>query len=186
MNPREVQKFRIREILVPLLILVAVIFMWILKNNSISQEENTFKSDNPDFELYAQADFDFESLFEYNLPIVLDFGASWCGPCQLMKPVLEKMNKDLQGQVIIKYIDVDELPEFSAEFPITVVPTQFFFMADGTPYIPGENAQVDFRTYKLADTGAHALTAHEGYLDEAGLLLILEEMGFQISGGTPQ
>ena len=181
MEPNKTQKFRIREVLVPLLVLVAVLCVWYIKSNTTTQPAKTASGPtNPDFELYAKEGFDFESLFAYNLPVILDFGASWCEPCQLMKPVLEKMSVDLEGKVIIKYIDVDEFPALTAEFPITVVPTQFFFMADGTPYRPSDNLPIDFMLYNLASTGEFALVSHEGFLDEEGLLLILEEMGLSL------
>ena len=186
MEPREIKENRIAKILVPLLIIIAVFFVWMLKNKPISQAEITVSEENPDFLLEASADFELEKLFEYELPVILDFGASWCGPCQIMKPTMVKLNESLRGQAIIKYVDVDELPEFTANFPVTVVPTQFFYMADGTPYDPGESAHVELLTYKRADTGEHALTAHEGYLDEQALLIILKEMGLELLSGTGQ
>ena len=184
MEPKENQNFRIKEILVPLLILAAVLCVWFVKNNPQSQGSVSPAALTPDFELYAKEGFEVDGLFQHNLPVILDFGASWCGPCQLMKPVLEKMNEDLQGKVIIKYVDVDEFPALSAEYPITVVPTQFFFLADGTPYYPSADIPINFQVYNLASTGEHALTSHEGYLDEDGLLLILEEMGLDVQGGV--
>ena len=181
MESENTKKFQLKEILVPILIIIAIVFVWFMKNNSLSGvSTSTPKAINPDFELYATEGFDFENLFSYNLPVILDFGASWCGPCQEMKPVLEKMNEDLQGKVIIKYIDVDLFPDYTAEYPITVVPTQFFFNADGTPYYPSNTIPIEFMMYNLAATGEFALSSHEGYIDEAGLLLILEEMGLQV------
>lgn len=60
-------------------------------------------------------------------PIVLvDFYATWCGPCQLLAPILEEVEKEIPDLEIVK-IDVDELPNIARRFGIMSIPTLIVF-----------------------------------------------------------
>lgn len=56
-------------------------------------------------------------------PILMDFTATWCGPCRLQHPIIEKMEKEYKDRIEVRVIDVDEHPELSAKYKIRVVPT---------------------------------------------------------------
>ncbi|HJH32750.1 MAG TPA: redoxin domain-containing protein [Methanosarcinaceae archaeon] len=56
-------------------------------------------------------------------PILLDFTATWCGPCRMQKPILDKLEKEFGDRVEIKGIDVDQNQELAAKYSIRVVPT---------------------------------------------------------------
>ncbi|HIH70297.1 MAG TPA: thioredoxin fold domain-containing protein [Methermicoccus shengliensis] len=56
-------------------------------------------------------------------PVLYDFSASWCGPCRLQKPELERLKQRLGDAVDIRVVDVDENPELAARYGIRVVPT---------------------------------------------------------------
>jgi len=58
---------------------------------------------------------------------LFDFSATWCGPCKMLNPVLEKVSEDLAGKVDFYHIDVDESPEASSSFGIRGVPTMIVF-----------------------------------------------------------
>lgn len=53
---------------------------------------------------------------------VIDFSASWCGPCRMMAPVLESLSDEMAGKVEFYNVDVDEVPELAAEFQVQSIP----------------------------------------------------------------
>jgi len=121
--------------------------------------------------------FDFDALKARGLPMLLDFGSESCQPCREMKPALIEINKQYQGRAVVKYVDVWEDTEAGADFPLSAVPTQFFFYADGTPYVPPAEYESMFTLYTLRSTGEHALTAHVGGLTEEEMHRILSDLG---------
>lgn len=54
---------------------------------------------------------------------LLDFWAVWCSPCKIMEPVLEELEKELQGKVEIEKINVDEKPDEAAKYGVMSIPT---------------------------------------------------------------
>ncbi len=121
-----------------------------------------------------------EKLKEKQIPIIIDFGAEWCAPCNMIHPILAKMHKELSGRVEVHYIDVDESPKAASDFPTPVIPTQFFFNSDGSSYVPSEELMKKYRFKMYEDSaGVHVLTSHEGYLAREDFDLILSEMGIK-------
>jgi len=56
---------------------------------------------------------DWEAYLDSDVPIILQTGADWCGPCKMLKPMLEAVCKDYEGKVQYVYMDVDKFPEIS-------------------------------------------------------------------------
>ncbi len=54
---------------------------------------------------------------------VLDFWATWCGPCKFMEPIIEEIEKDLSGKVEFEKINVDEHQDISAKHQVMSIPT---------------------------------------------------------------
>ena len=66
-------------------------------------------------------------------PALIDFYATWCGPCKGLAPVLEELSEEYAGKIDIYKIDVDEEFELASLFGIRSVPTLLFVPMEGTP-----------------------------------------------------
>lgn len=81
--------------------------------------------------------FDFETLKEWkyngNMPAILDFYADWCGPCKMLAPHLEQLQKLYKGKLQVYKINTDQNRELSAAFGITSLPTIVFVPMEGQP-----------------------------------------------------
>ena len=66
---------------------------------------------------------DFETKVVNEAAAVVDFSATWCGPCKMLAPVLEEISEQLGGKVNFYNVDVDDDPELAGGFAISSVPT---------------------------------------------------------------
>ncbi|MBP5443620.1 MAG: thioredoxin [Treponema sp.] len=57
------------------------------------------------------------------IPVVVDFWASWCGPCQMMGPVVEELSEELDGKVKFCKVNVDENPELAQNYDVMSIPS---------------------------------------------------------------
>ena len=69
----------------------------------------------------------FASLKAGNQPLVVDFWATWCGPCRMVAPIIEELAKEYEGKLVVGKCDVEENEDLAAEFGIRNIPTILFF-----------------------------------------------------------
>ncbi|PHR24015.1 MAG: thioredoxin [Fluviicola sp.] len=69
---------------------------------------------------------EFDQLVNQSNPILLDFYADWCGPCQTLLPIVDKLSNEYKGTVEIRKVNVDENQELAAQFKVRSIPALFF------------------------------------------------------------
>ena len=60
-------------------------------------------------------------------PVLVDFSATWCGPCKKLEPIVDELAGDFQGRLKVVKIDVDKAPQTAARFAVLSVPTLLLF-----------------------------------------------------------
>lgn len=73
---------------------------------------------------------EYEQLVKGDKPLLLDFYADWCGPCQSLMPVMEDLSNEYGKDVIIAKVNVDENPQLAQQFQVRSIPA-LFFVKDG-------------------------------------------------------
>ena len=69
----------------------------------------------------------FESLKNGEKPLVVDFWATWCGPCRAIAPYIEELAKEYDGKIVVGKCDVQENDDIVMEFGVRNIPTILFF-----------------------------------------------------------
>ena len=73
---------------------------------------------------------EFETVLNQGKPVLLDFYADWCGPCQGLLPIIEKLANKYEDEFIIQKVNVDQFRELSAKFKVRSIPA-LFVLKDG-------------------------------------------------------
>lgn len=67
-----------------------------------------------------------KTVLQSPIPVVVDFWAPWCAPCRMVAPALEKLAKELAGEVLIAKVNTDEDPQWAQKYGVQGIPTMLF------------------------------------------------------------
>ena len=111
--------------------------------SSQTAEEKSEKTETAKVQYLTTSDFrkkimDYEShpdewVFAGSRPAIIDFYATWCGPCKMMAPMVESLAGKYAGKVDFYKVDIDQEPELASVFGIRSIPTFLFIPMKGNP-----------------------------------------------------
>ena len=88
----------------------------------------------------------FSEIVKSDIPTLVDFYATWCGPCKMMSPVLERIKNEMGSQVRVLKIDVDKNQDAAEKFKVRGVPTFILFKKGEVQW--RQSGGMDFNTLK--------------------------------------
>lgn len=89
---------------------------------------------------------------ESQIPVLIDFYASWCGPCSRMKPILEKIAKEYTDKIRVGMVDIESETELASRYEVRSIPTQIVFK-DGHLFARSVGAKNEKQLLRLINEG---------------------------------
>lgn len=122
---------KIFGIIVVVIIIIGLIAIIAIKG---SNKEETKTQNEGIWALDVKASFKKEDVLESGYPALLDIGGAECIPCKSMRPVLEELNEEWQGKIVVNFVDYWKYPDLAKQFEFSSIPTQFFYDENGKLY----------------------------------------------------
>ncbi len=73
-----------------------------------------------------------EEVLKSDIPVLVDFWAAWCGPCQMVAPIVEDLAEEYDGRIRVARVDVDSNPQAASAYGVRAIPTLLIF-SGGSP-----------------------------------------------------
>lgn len=103
----------------------------------MSETSPTSKTQKLDLQGFKEKIFDYEVneswAYKGTKPAIIDFYADWCGPCQMLSPILEEIATENEGKLDIFKVNTDQSPDLSAMFGVKGIPAMLFIPVEGEP-----------------------------------------------------
>ena len=107
-----------------------VMFWFIVSSSAMAQNAAKVEITDLNLQSFKQKVWNFDKDKSFNrlgnLPIILDFHATWCGPCKMLAPHLQALQNKYKGKLIVYKIDVDKEPLLAQRFKVEAMPTMVF------------------------------------------------------------
>lgn len=100
-------------------------------NDTVTDEGNQTEMPVANSKDKGQEEWIKQTTIMSSKPMLIDFYATWCGPCKQLSPILDELEKIHEGKVIFKRIDVDQEPELAQEFHVEAIPMLMFVTPKG-------------------------------------------------------
>lgn len=94
-------------------------------------EANQSEMVTPSEDAESQDGWSKQTTLMANKPMLVDFFATWCGPCQELTPILDEIEKNHKGEIIFKRVNVDQEPELAQTFRVEAIPMLLFITPSG-------------------------------------------------------
>lgn len=119
-------------------ILTLMLLLFTLGAAASNEEEKTMKATNITKQDFIDKVMDYKSnpsewKYKGNKPAIIDFYASWCGPCRMLAPVLDEIAKEYDGKIYVYKVDTEAETELAQLFGIRSIPSILFVPMDGQP-----------------------------------------------------
>lgn len=136
-----------------ILLLLAASLFWLLAGCLSDTSPQPIKETTPIPDL---ASIPLEQALSSGLPTLAEFGRGVCVPCKAMKPILEELATEYQGELNVVIVEVDDHMDQTRQYGIMAIPTQIFF-----------------------DSSGNEVTRHVGFLPKEEIITQLENMGIE-------
>ena len=119
-------------------ILTLMLLLFTLGAAASNEEEKTMKATNITKQDFINKVMDYKSnpsegKYKGDKPAIIDFYASWCGPCRMLAPVLDEIAKEYDGKIYVYKVDTEAETELAQLFGIRSIPSILFVPMDGQP-----------------------------------------------------
>ena len=120
------------------LITTLTLLLFTLGAAASNEEEKTMKATNITKQDFINKVMDYKSnpsewKYKGDKPAVIDFYASWCGPCRMLAPILDEIAKEYDGKIYVYKVDTEAETELAQLFGIRSIPSILFVPMDGQP-----------------------------------------------------